>query len=186
MPVQCTKQGRNPKRRGSTSEGCGVLDLANDIRTLSLSHLEPYGSLLASREQILSDEDGIPGLHRGCEGVVIHRQHFRRSLLVLVGSEDDLLSFHEFDRCTFLIHHVELRSDCIQHHGAQPARVLDSPLQILQSLLMVILITPWEVEASHGHPRIQHGLDTLHGTRLRSQSPDYLSQGRKTLCGRRL
>ncbi len=111
------KQGFEGK---STSESCGIVDLANDISSSSLRHLQPHGSILASCEEILSDEDRIPGFHRSRERVVIHRQHFGRTrscccccggggggdgdgvaaviaivVVVVVGrTENELLTFH--------------------------------------------------------------------------------------------
>ncbi len=114
--MQCLQRNRDSRglEGKSTSESCGIVDLANDISSSSLRHLQPHGSILASCEEILSDEDRIPGFHRSCERVVIHRQHFGRTrscgsdggsvaaviaivvvVVVVVGrTENELFTFH--------------------------------------------------------------------------------------------
>ncbi len=114
--MQCLQRNRDSRgfEGKSTSESCGIVDLANDISSSSLRHLQPHGSILASCEEILSDEDRIPGFHRSRERVVIHRQHFGRTrscccggdgggvaaviaivVVVVVGrTENELLTFH--------------------------------------------------------------------------------------------
>ncbi len=111
--MQCLQRNRDSRgfEGKSTSESCGIVDLANDVSSSSLRHLQPHGSILASCEEILSDEDRIPGFHRSRERVVIHRQHFGRTrscccggdaaviaivVVVVVGgrTENELLTFH--------------------------------------------------------------------------------------------
>lgn len=171
------------KGRVSTCEYCAVLYHAMNVVTLCVHHLQPHRCSLASCKQVLSDEDLVSRFDGESKVCVIDRKKVRWCRLALVRCEDDRLPLLKIN-CYCLIVVVVVQDlkfwpYRIQHNSTKALRVFHSSPEILQSLLVVCIVSPREIEARHTHACLQELFEYLHTARLWSQSADNLCESRR-------